>query len=112
VRRHLLDQAYERVLDVAVLPAAGSALMHQRFSQDLGHYGWGRHPWIVLPAANKGVLRTCARRNYLGTEVMEGRVQVHRGRRAPVQPWPETIPAPARAIRAAQWKDGELARLD
>jgi hypothetical protein len=35
VRRRLLDQAHERVLNVVVLPAAGSALMHQRFSQDL-----------------------------------------------------------------------------
>jgi hypothetical protein len=91
VRRHLLDQAYERVLDVAVLRAAGSALMHLRVSQDLcvfrndwlstimimhaaclGCYGWGRYPAWIMQAVDKGVLRRCARRNCLGTEAMEG----------------------------------------
>ena len=51
VRRHLLDQACERVLDAAVLPAAGSALMHQWISQDL--YVCSVMNWLCTSMINR-----------------------------------------------------------
>ncbi len=35
MQQHHLGQAHKRVLDVAVLPATGSAPIHRRLSQDL-----------------------------------------------------------------------------
>ena len=48
-------------------------IMHLGGTACLGNYGWGWHPWWkVLPAVNKVVLHTYARRNCLGTEATEG----------------------------------------
>jgi hypothetical protein len=104
----------------------------------LGNCGWRWYPLQIVPAVNKGGLRTYAARSCLGTEVTEGScitgvwvicrnggkkkkqynqgirtAQVRRGPRAPVQPSPVTIPAPARAIRAViRGGRGEFGKRD